>query len=103
MEQIKPIITGKRVHTITADGEYRLGGPGQFFSVIWKAADILPAGTITLEFDQDPGTDPAGAVIDLGATGSTGSRAIAANMVLPLIDVRVEGLPQGGEFDFYIM
>ena len=103
MEQIKPIMTGKRVHEITANGEYRLGGPGQFFLAAWKKAGVNPAGTVTLEFDQDPGTDPAGAAIDLSATGDTGSRALAANMVLPFIDVRVEGLPQGGEFDFYIM
>ena len=103
MEHIKPIIPGRRIHEITANGEYRLGGPGRFFSVIWKIPGVPPEGMLTLEFDQDPGTDPAGAVIDLGATGSTGSRALAANMVLPFIDVRVEGLPQGGEFDLYIM
>ena len=95
LDAFKPVRLG-------ADGAYTLNKPGSAFSVKWEAEGVTPAGTVTLSFDGDPGLNAEKAVIDLSRTSIAGSRTARCNMTLPYVDIDVAGLPEGGEFIFYV-
>lgn len=87
--------------TIHTDGKHRFDFPEgegrKDFTVIWDATDIVPAGLITLSLDGDGGAEPG--VIDL----ASGQRGIGLNLRVPLIDVEVSGLPEGGRLLLYCL
>lgn len=84
--------------TINENGAYRvrfLSGAKRHFAAEWTGPEgMTPPGTITLSFDGDPGESPG--VLDL-----SGSRAYAANVALPFIDLTVTGFPADGEVTVY--
>ena len=86
---------------ITSDGKRRFDFPEgegkKDFTIIWDGQGIVPAGQVKLSVDGDAGKEPW--LIDLAAW----QRGIGLNMRVPLIDVEVTGLPEGGSLILYCL
>ena len=86
---------------ITGDGTRRFDFPEgegkKDFTIIWDSQTASPAGIVKISVDGDAGKEPG--IIDLSA----GQRGISLNMRVPLIDVEVTGLPEGGKLLLYCL
>lgn len=83
---------------ISGNGLYRiiLGQPANCFSIIWRADDVAPDGTVAFSIDGDPCDHSS--FLYLSWTGMDGSRLKVLKGKLWEVDVDVTDLPEGGRF-----